>query len=261
MNPVTRSPDRGAAPLAAPTSHAAETERDRADAVPVASLSVADRDEMLALLMAHFDGVTSAQFARDLDEKNWVLRVHRGARLLGFSTMQVVSTVVAGQPARVLYSGDTIVAAEAAGSPVLARGWIATVRRLQALHPAEPWYWLLLSSGYRTYRFLPVFWREFWPRHDAATPAAQGRLLAQLAHTRFGANFDERSGVVRFAQPQRLRGALALVPDGRRHDPHVQFFLDRNPGHAAGDELVCLTELSDANLTDAGRRMLRGDPR
>jgi hypothetical protein len=30
---------------------------------------------------------------------------------------------------------------------------------------------------------------------------------------------------------------------------YVAFFLSRNPGHAAGDELVCLTELSPANLT------------
>jgi hypothetical protein len=33
--------------------------------------------------------------------------------------------------------------------------------------------------------------------------------------------------------------------------------MERNPGHADGDELVCLAELSDANLTAAGRRMVR----
>ena len=60
----------------------------------------------------------------------------------------------------------------------------------------------------------------------------------------------------RFAQPQKLRGALKTVPDGRANDPHVAFFLAQNPGHAKGDELVCLTELSDENLTRAGRRMV-----
>ena len=40
------------------------------------------------------------------------------------------------------------------------------------------------------------------------------------------------------------------------NDPHVAFFLKRNPGHGDGDELVCLTELSDDNLTRAGRRMV-----
>jgi hypothetical protein len=55
-----------------------------------------------------------------------------------------------------------------------------------------------------------------------------------------------------------LKPHLAAVPDGRADNPHVRFFLERNPGHASGDELVCLTELSDANLTAAGVRMVRG---
>ena len=55
----------------------------------------------------------------------------------------------------------------------------------------------------------------------------------------------------------RLRGTLAAVPDGREEDPHVRFFLARNAAHAAGDELVCLTELHDDNLTAAGARMVR----
>jgi hypothetical protein len=37
----------------------------------------------------------------------------------------------------------------------------------------------------------------------------------------------------------------------------VRFFLERNPGHAAGDELVSLASLADDNLTPAARRMMR----
>ena len=66
--------------------------------------------------------------------------------------------------------------------------------------------------------------------------------------------------MVRFPEPQRLRGDLAGIPPGRRKSPHVDYFARRNPGHADGDELVCLTELSDDNLTPAGRRMVaRGE--
>ena len=122
-------------------------------------------------------------------------------------------------------------------------------------------FWLLLSSGYRTYRFLPVFWREFFPRHDGLPPPEMSHFLTQLAKRQFGGSFDPKNGVVRFTNPQRLRTALADVPVGRKHDPHVAFFLQRNPGHASGDELVCLTELCADNLTKAGRRMMRPDSR
>ena len=116
--------------------------------------------------------------------------------------------------------------------------------------------WLLLTSGFRTYRFLPVFWREFFPRFDAATPEFIQRLLDQLAQQRFGTQFCRGAGVVRFVSPQRLRDGLQDIPGGRERDPHIAFFLSRNPGHVSGDELVCLTELCAENLTAAGRRMM-----
>lgn len=231
---------------------------DGASATPRGELSRQEREELFVLLDAHFDGVDAGQFERDLEEKDWILRIRRDGRLVGFSTLQVYTTHVLDTRCNVVYSGDTIVAPEAWGSPVLARGWIALVRALQEARPAAPWYWLLLSSGFRTYRFLPVFWREFWPRHDAEPSAAQAELLETLALDRFGPAYDAERGVVRFAAPQRLRPALAAVPDGRDGDPHIRFFLQRNPGHAAGDELVCLTSLGDDNLTAAGARMVRG---
>lgn len=234
---------------------------DGASATRRGELTSAERAELYTLLDRHFEGVEPTQFDRDLDEKDWVLRIRADGRLVGFSTLQVYASVHGGRRVRVLYSGDTIMAPEAWGSPVLAKGWIALVHRIQAEHPDDPWYWLLLSSGYRTYRFLPVFWREFWPRHDAEPPTEVAALLAALAGERFGSRYDARAGVVRFARPQRLRGALAAVPEGREGDPHIRFFLERNPGHHAGDELVCVTALCDENLTAAGVRVVRASRR
>jgi hypothetical protein len=161
-----------------------------------------------------------------------------------------------GQPVSVIYSGDTIVAPEAWGSTALARGWISCVRKLRESYPRGPYYWLLLTSGFRTYRFLPVFWREFHPRFDAVMPSRLRRIRDHLAVERFGRTYDAAKGIVRFDYPQKLRGSLSSLPDGRTNDPHIAFFGSQNPGHAQGDELVCLTELSDENLTRAGRRMV-----
>ncbi len=252
-----------AAPVLTPdASHASE--RLAASALRRSALTPVDRQELFDLLSTHFCGVTERQFSQDLDEKDWVLRIRRGSRLVGFTTLQVYTATFEGQHINVVYSGDTITDPEVWGSPVLARGWIAMVREIQGDRLHEPWYWLLLSSGYRTYRFLPVFWREFWPRFDCPTPPDMFRLLSQLATARFGAGTAEgpgyfaESGVVRFQYPQRLRGELAAIPDGKQRDPHVEFFLTRNAHHAEGDELVCLTNLGDHNLTAAGARMLRG---
>lgn len=241
----------------APVIEACATRRDLLDE--------ADRAALFARLTAHFDGVEPEQFRRDLDEKDWVLRIHARTassnRLIGFTTLQARAVEHEGRTLRVLYSGDTIMSPEGWGSPVLAKAWISLVHRIQAEHPDDPWYWLLLSSGFRTYRFLPVFWRDFWPRHDHDAPESMQQLLTALARERFGPQYDARAGVVRFDRPQRLRGPLATVPDGRESDPHIHFFLARNPGHAEGDELVCLAPIHDGNLTAAGQRIVRATRR
>lgn len=229
--------------------------REISGLVPRAALSVGQRDEMFALLDRHFTGVTRAQFEDDLAAKNWVIELRRAGRLMGFSTLLATPSVFEGQSITALYSGDTIVSPEAWNSPALFRAWIAGVKRIRESMPAQPCHWLLLTSGFRTYRLLPLFWREFTPRFDTRPSPIQQRLLVHLANEHYGDRFDAAAGLVRFPLPQRLRASLATVPAGRTRDPHIAHFLQLNPGHAEGDELVCLAEIDDANLTAAGRRM------
>jgi len=217
-----------------------------------------ERDAMYALLDTHFEGVTRTQFDQDLSEKNWVVLIEDGAILLGMSTLLVYPATVAEEPLTVVCSGDTIVSPAAWGSMTFPRTWIQSVYSLRPIYPQGRLIWLLLTSGYRTYRLLPVFWREFYPRADIETPPAWDQLLKTLAERRFGAQFCPSRQIVRFANPQKLRPEFAQIPEGRLADENVKLFLDRNPGYLKGDELVCIADLGPDNLTPAGRRVVRG---
>ena len=224
-------------------------------------LTVATRDAMFALLDRHFIGVTRGQFESDLASKNHALLLYdRTGQLLGFSTLIVYETTFDGGPISVVCSGDTIMHPSAWSSMALPREWIKAVKRLREQFPNGPYYWLLLTSGFRTYRLLSTFWKTFWPRFESSTPPSAVRLLDSLASAAFGNQFDAIRGIVRFDRPQILRAPLAEIPHGRLRDSHVSFFILQNPGHARGDELVCLCELCDSNLTRAGSRMVYGPP-
>jgi len=223
-------------------------------------LAEADRSAMFGLLCQHFDGVTADQFQRDTAEKNWIVLIERNERLVGFSTILAYETFYRGDPLSIIYSGDTIVAPEAWNASTLPRGWIESVAKLRRLYPRGPYLWMLITSGFRTYRFLPLFWREFFPRFDSPTPQRWQQLIDHLGIERFGDQFDPATGIVRFKHPQRLRGALSEIPAGRLTDAHTAFFASRNSCYAAGDEMICLTELAPVNLTAAGRRMTSAIP-
>jgi hypothetical protein len=219
-------------------------------------LREAERTAMFTLLSAHFQGVERSTFDRDLAEKNWVLLFDDGDRLRGFTTLLAYETVHDDEPISVVYSGDTIMARDGWTTATLPRSWIAAVRALRERYlRGKRLYWLLLTSGFRTYRLLPVFWRQFYPRYDAATPAGVQALLNGLAAERLGPCYRDETGIVQFTRPQILREDLRDVGPGRLNEPHVAFFLQRNPGWCRGDELVCLTEIAFENLTPAGRRM------
>jgi hypothetical protein len=224
------------------------------------NLRADQRAAMLHLLAAHFCNVSHEQFDADLEEKNWAILLQNDTgRLVGFSTILFYSTVFEGHPIAVVYSGDTIVERSAWGSPILPRTWVNSVWQIhRQAFPVLPLYWLLITSGYRTYRFLPVFWKDFYPRHDAPTPPFQSRLIAHLAQARFGPLYDSSRGIVRLRQP--LQPDLIDIDPGKLTDPHIAFFLERNPGYISGDELVCIAELSPENLTAAGCRMVRPRP-
>ncbi|HVT89502.1 MAG TPA: hypothetical protein VHD56_11660 [Tepidisphaeraceae bacterium] len=218
----------------------------------------AERDAMFALLDAHFEGVTRDQFDRDLREKNWVVLIEEAKQLFGFSTILAYQATVAKERINVICSGDTIVSPAAWGSMAFPRTWIRSVYGLREAYPDGRLIWLLLTSGFRTYRLLPVFWSEFYPRAAAVTPPAWHRMLSDLASQRFGPQFCPERGIVRFENPQRLRPQFSVVPEGRRDDPDVEFFIQQNPGFVQGDELVCIADLSPENLTPAGRRVVNG---
>ncbi|HWI60923.1 MAG TPA: hypothetical protein VNT75_03695 [Symbiobacteriaceae bacterium] len=210
---------------------------------------------MYNLLTRYFAGVTRTRFEQDLAEKDWVILLEAGSEIVGFSTLKFTRTTIDGQPVIAVFSGDTIVARESWGESELPRLWIRHVLSVTAGEQARV-FWFLISSGYKTYRFLPVFFREFYPVFDRETPAWVKRLTDQLAADKFGDQYDAAAGVVRFREATPLQEGVAEVTERRLKDPHVAFFVRANPGHAVGDELVCLCELTPANLTAAGRRML-----
>ena len=228
--------------------------------VRTGELAIAQKADMYALLNRHFEGATQAVFETDLNLKNWVLLLKDDAnQLKGFSTLLMYDITFEGEVITVVYSGDTIMDPSAWASSALPVAWVAAVNQLRSQYQGKKLYWLLISSGFRTYRFLPTFWQQFYPRYDQKIPEREARLMKFLCRRQFGEWYDESTGIVKFPTPQKLREHLEGIPVERLRNPHIQFFATQNPEYAKGDELVCLTEINENNLTRAGRRMWSAD--
>jgi hypothetical protein len=235
--------------------------RLRGRLVRVGEVTREQRDAMFALMQAHYENVRRDTFERDLGEKRWAIQLlGASGELCGFSTQTLVEASVGGRPLTALYSGDTIIARQHWGDSALTHVWGRLALSLIDALDGEL-YWFLISKGYKTYRFLPIFFHEFYPRHDRATPPGWQAVLDALARGRFGADYDAAAGVVRGGPGKdRLRPGVADLTPERLRDPHVAFFARRNPAHARGDELCCLAPLTRANFTPAAWRVIGPEP-
>lgn len=228
--------------------------------VPAASLSASARSEMFELFRRHYDGVRRDVFLHDLAEKEHVI-VLRDAHgvLRGFSTLRTFDLECGGRPVRLLFSGDTIIEPQWWGEQHLGRAWSTLAGRIRAEDPARPLYWLLLSKGYRTYLYLPLFFIDFHPSHSGAT--FEKMVADAFGAARYADEYDVARGVVAFREPPgRLRDDLCEVSEHHLRNEHVRFFLSANPDYRLGHELVCAARLDADNMRGFARHcFLRGE--
>jgi len=210
---------------------------------------------MFALYDRYYGGAGESAFREDLAAKSHVIELREGETLRGFSTVALQSFECEGERALALFSGDTIIDHEFWGEQALARAFCRLAGRVSTEHPEQSLYWFLISKGYRTYRYLHAFARRYYPHPELPIPAAMQQRMDVLASARFGEAYLPSAGIVRFVPPRGfLRPSWSGVREGLRDRAEVQYFLQRNPGHAAGDELVCLTELTQENLRAVAAR-------
>ena len=187
---------------------------------------------MFSLLAAHFVGVDRTTFDRDLEDKSCaILLEDEAGDVRGFSTMVVYESCASGTPISVVYSGDTIVDRAWWGSPALARTWVRAVRQLAPASEPRDVYWLLLTSDSELTASCRYSSVNSTRASTRPTPPRDASLLDALARERFGQHYDAASGVVRFDAARRFWRRISItLPAGRVPDPHVAFFLERNPG-------------------------------
>ncbi len=213
-------------------------------------LSEKQINRMFRLMEEHYDGVTETAFYRDLQDKDRVILLEEEGEIIGFSTQKIFRH---GEY-RILFSGDTIIHRNHWGTQQLSQAF--------ARHFFDdeegPLYWFLISKGYKTYKYLPTFFREFYPRYDQPTPPEMKELLDALGTQLYPDAYDKETGVVAYpVAKDRLKKELQEI-SVRPNDPHYAFFVEANPGYTRGHDLACITLLTRSNVRKGAERILFG---
>ena len=208
--------------------------------------------QMWSVFSRYYADISREKFLADLNEKQFVLILFdSGDRSVqGFSTIQVLRREFAGKPYMAVYSGDTIINEAYWGESALQAGFYRFLMGLKIKNPMTPLYWFLISKGYKTYLLFSRGCPDHWPRYDSPTPKRVLGIIDQLASEKFADDWKPELGVLQFATPAgKLKEGVAPVDAAALAYPDIRYFVERNPGHAVGDELCCLGAIDSKTAT------------
>ena len=223
------------------------------------SITDHDAEKMYALMISYYSNINEKTFKRDLLEKRDVilLRDKEDNSIKGFSTLTLLERTVNKIPTSVLFSGDTIIDKEYWGTNELPKWWGKYAFSLIDKLSDREAYWFLMSKGYKTYRFLPVFFNEFYPRRDTEFPEKEKKILDTFAYFKFPENYNSKTGIISFeGKKDYLKQGVADIDESKMKNPDIRYFVKKNPGWQQGDELACLIRLTKDNFNGMGHRVI-----
>jgi len=223
----------------------------------ISSLTEKDRERMYRIMLKHYAAVERRSFLEDLEEKDGALVLHdEDGKIQGFSTYLSISTVYRGDDVAALFSGDTVIDKDHWGTQALFSTFGRLLHRIMDENHGKKIYWFLITMGFRTYMMMPLFFKRFYPRHDEETPSYEKGLIEHLANLKYSGHFDHERAIIT-ADSYHLNEEFAEIPEARRRNAHVRFFLEKNAGYRQGEELACVCEICPESFRRRTRTLVR----
>ena len=221
--------------------------------IEISGLTIQNKKDMYGLMTKVYYGENWDKFLSDMSQKDYALVLYNeSSNIVGFTTIEIFDF----EGKIIIYSGDTVIDENFRGDIELMRAWWRFSYTVQMKYHDKKVLWLLISKGWRTYKFFPMFLKEIYPTYKYDTPKEIQDFIDRLSVSKFGNCY--KNGLVIPNEPDRLKSGENDIPEKRAGDYDVKFFLEKNPEFYKGNELVCLAQLSVSNLTNAGLRLLHG---
>jgi len=213
------------------------------------------RRQIVNLYLRYYDSSAREMVLSDLQNKSEIVLLYHAGRLVGFTTFLIYGYSRDNQSVQIVYSGDTVVEQAHWGQQALSFAWMRRMGELKREKPDLPLYWFLIVKGHRTYKYLPIVGRSFYPHWSNEQPDLKS-LLDSLATEKFGSYYNKETGVIIFPESRgHLKEKYAYpAPEELRKDS-VKYFLKKNPGYVQGNELACICELAEKNMNSFVRRI------
>lgn len=213
---------------------------------PLKWITVSNIRQMYELYASYYENTSLDVFLADLSKKTGVILVVRKSddKVVGFSTQSVLSLDIEGKRVRGVFSGDTIIDQRYWGNNKLGVVFYRFLIREHLLHPFTPFYWFLISKGYKTYLLMTNNCYKYYP-NVSGNKEEYRKITQAYCEQLFPDAFDKDRMLLDFGdQYVRLKETVAeITPELAAANPKIAYFEKMNPTWRQGTEMPCLGAL------------------
>ena len=214
---------------------------------PIKAITVTHIKQMYDIYSSFYENTSLDIFLNDLSKKSGVILVTRKSddRIVGFSTQTFFDLKVDGKRVRGIFSGDTIIEPAYWGNNALANTFYRRLIIERIKRPFVPFYWFLISKGYKTYLLMTNNFYNYYPKVDGNRGGRNERyrrITEAYCQQLFPEAFDRENMLLDFGTDYvRLKGDVAeITPELKAANPHIAFFEKVKPSWRRGTEVPCL---------------------
>lgn len=231
--------------------------------IPIKKLSLNDKERMFYLMNCHYENIIESKFLADLEEKEGVLLLNDAEGLIqGFSTYLIFDFMFKDKAINIMFSGDTVLNKIYWGTNLPFKIFADLIDHLMKKYNNEL-YWFLISKGYRTYLFLPLLFKSFYPSPVYSISKDDiykyEQLTEELSIFKFKSSYDIENRIIRSSGDflkHELTGNENYFNKKNRFKMFTDFFYKNNPGFDIGNELPCIAKIDHDNLTSLAKRFI-----
>ncbi|MDU1910119.1 hypothetical protein [Fusobacterium sp.] len=228
----------------------------KGEIVEIDKLDKKDIDEMYKLMTEYYDNMEKKAFFKDLYDKKYciVLRDEK-ENIKGFSTQKIINFSIEEKKIYGIFSGDTIIHKSSWGSLELFRVFADFFFDIGEKY--ENFYWFLIVKGYKTYKILPTFFKEFYPNCLTEIPLEIKNIMDSFGENFYPGEYNKNTGIIEYKKTKdKLKEGIADITEKRLKDRDIKFFQKRNPQYSKGNDMVCITKLNKENLLEGVKSLL-----
>ncbi len=226
--------------------------------ISVSQINEDEKNRMFTLMEMFYDNVSIDVFLHDLNDKDYCIILFDDENIIqGFSTQKLITFNLDGKPVNGVFSGDTIVH----------KNYWHTRHPLFSVFGKffenhsrnyDEFYWFIICKGYKTYKILPTFFNTFHPNCTEETPKKEQQIIDAFGEF-YSEDYNKNTGVIEYKNlKDALKKGVADINEAKLKNKHTAFFVQKNPGHLNGDDLVCITSLKKYNYQKNKEAVLWG---